>query len=133
MEAPEYLDLDEIDFSDDSYSVTSLKSIPELSRRSDGPAEERPASPGSRQPGADQRRGQEQPAAHLGLSGSRRLSAAPHLSDGGGRPQRAQQPAAHPRRPGGQGVCVCVCVCVCLCVCVCVCTSLKSLKESLIK
>uniref|UniRef100_A0A8C2XPL3 Uncharacterized protein n=1 Tax=Cyclopterus lumpus TaxID=8103 RepID=A0A8C2XPL3_CYCLU len=35
MEAPEYLDLDEIDFSDDSYSVTSLKSIPELSRRSD--------------------------------------------------------------------------------------------------
>uniref|UniRef100_A0A3Q4MTR4 Synuclein, alpha interacting protein n=1 Tax=Neolamprologus brichardi TaxID=32507 RepID=A0A3Q4MTR4_NEOBR len=41
MEAPEYLDLDEIDFSDDSYSVTSLKSIPELSRRSDGQAEER--------------------------------------------------------------------------------------------
>uniref|UniRef100_A0A087X3Y6 Synuclein, alpha interacting protein n=1 Tax=Poecilia formosa TaxID=48698 RepID=A0A087X3Y6_POEFO len=44
MEAPEYLDLDEIDFSDDSvYSVTSLKNIPELSRRSDGPAEDRPA------------------------------------------------------------------------------------------
>ncbi|XP_034548812.1 synphilin-1 [Notolabrus celidotus] len=44
MEAPEYLDLDEIDFSDDTaYSVTSLKSIPELSRRSDGQAEERPA------------------------------------------------------------------------------------------
>ncbi|XP_042337733.1 synphilin-1-like [Plectropomus leopardus] len=44
MEAPEYLDLDEIDFSDDSvYSVTSLKSIPELSRRSDGQAEERAA------------------------------------------------------------------------------------------
>ncbi|XP_041642470.1 synphilin-1 isoform X2 [Cheilinus undulatus] len=44
MEAPEYLDLDEIDFSDDSvYSVTSLKSIPELSRRNDGPTEERPA------------------------------------------------------------------------------------------
>lgn len=44
MEAPEYLDLDEIDFSDDSvYSVTSLKNIPDLSRRSDGPAEERPA------------------------------------------------------------------------------------------
>ncbi|XP_008417715.1 synphilin-1 [Poecilia reticulata] len=44
MEAPEYLDLDEIDFSDDSvYSVSSLKNIPELSRRSDGPAEERPA------------------------------------------------------------------------------------------
>ncbi|XP_037834975.1 synphilin-1 [Kryptolebias marmoratus] len=44
MEAPEYLDLDEIDFSDDPvYSVTSLKNIPELSRRSDGPAEERPA------------------------------------------------------------------------------------------
>uniref|UniRef100_A0A3Q3E3V8 Uncharacterized protein n=1 Tax=Labrus bergylta TaxID=56723 RepID=A0A3Q3E3V8_9LABR len=46
MEAPEYLDLDEIDFSDDSYSVTSLKSIPELSRRSDGQAEERPGSYG---------------------------------------------------------------------------------------
>ncbi|KAM6930483.1 synphilin-1 [Xenentodon cancila] len=46
MEAPEYLDLDEIDFSDDSvYSVTSLKSFPELSRRSDGQAEER-AAPG---------------------------------------------------------------------------------------
>ncbi|XP_053726661.1 synphilin-1 [Synchiropus splendidus] len=44
MEAPEYLDLDEIDFSDDSvYPVTSLKNIPELSRRSDAPAEERPA------------------------------------------------------------------------------------------
>ncbi|XP_029943663.1 synphilin-1-like [Salarias fasciatus] len=44
MEAPEYLDLDEIDFSDDSvYCVSSLKSIPELSRRSDGPAEDRPA------------------------------------------------------------------------------------------
>ncbi|KAF7653069.1 hypothetical protein LDENG_00087650 [Lucifuga dentata] len=44
MEAPEYLDLDEIDFSDDSaYSVTSLKSIPELSRRSDGQGDERPA------------------------------------------------------------------------------------------
>ncbi|KAK5617268.1 hypothetical protein CRENBAI_009008 [Crenichthys baileyi] len=44
MEAPEYLDLDEIDFSEDSvYSVTSLKNIPELSRRRDGPAEERPA------------------------------------------------------------------------------------------
>ncbi|AWP07725.1 putative synphilin-1-like [Scophthalmus maximus] len=44
MEAPEYLDLDEIDFSDDSvYSVTSRPHIPELSRRSDGPAEERPA------------------------------------------------------------------------------------------
>ncbi|KAM9858710.1 synphilin-1 [Aulostomus maculatus] len=44
MEAPEYLDLDEIDFSDDSvYSVTSLKSIPELSRRSDGPPDDRPA------------------------------------------------------------------------------------------
>ncbi|CAG5917410.1 unnamed protein product [Menidia menidia] len=38
------MDLDEIDFSDDSvYSVTSLKSIPELSRRSDGQPEERPA------------------------------------------------------------------------------------------
>ncbi|CAB1419863.1 unnamed protein product [Pleuronectes platessa] len=44
MEAPEYLDLDEIDFSEDSvFSVTSLKSIPELSRRSDGQADERPA------------------------------------------------------------------------------------------
>lgn len=29
------------------------------------------ASPGGRQPGADQRRGQKQPAAHLGLAGSR--------------------------------------------------------------
>ncbi|KAK7933370.1 hypothetical protein WMY93_004266 [Mugilogobius chulae] len=50
MEAPEYLDLDEIDFSDDSvYSVSSLKNIPELSRRSDG-AEDRtaPAVPWSR-------------------------------------------------------------------------------------
>ncbi|XP_073532989.1 synphilin-1 isoform X3 [Phyllobates terribilis] len=36
MEAPEYLDLDEIDFSDDiSYSITSLKTIPELCRRCD--------------------------------------------------------------------------------------------------
>ncbi|XP_076003650.1 synphilin-1 [Genypterus blacodes] len=44
MEAPEYLDLDEIDFSDDSaYSVTSLKNIPELSRRGDGQGDERPA------------------------------------------------------------------------------------------
>ncbi|XP_072289371.1 synphilin-1 [Eucyclogobius newberryi] len=50
MEAPEYLDLDEIDFSDDSvYSVSTLKSIPELSRRSDG-ADDRaaPAVPWSR-------------------------------------------------------------------------------------
>ncbi|XP_033829103.1 synphilin-1 [Periophthalmus magnuspinnatus] len=50
MEAPEYLDLDEIDFSDDSvYSVSSLKNIPELSRRSDG-AEDRaaPSVPWSR-------------------------------------------------------------------------------------
>uniref|UniRef100_A0A3Q4HPJ8 Synuclein, alpha interacting protein n=1 Tax=Neolamprologus brichardi TaxID=32507 RepID=A0A3Q4HPJ8_NEOBR len=74
MEAPEYLDLDEIDFSDDSYSVTSLKSIPELSRRSDGQAEERQASPGR----------WKQPAPHLGLSGPRRLSAASHIFDGGG-------------------------------------------------
>lgn len=45
MEAPEYLDLDEIDFSDDTvYSVSSLKNIPELSRRSDGPSDnDRPA------------------------------------------------------------------------------------------
>ncbi|XP_013885194.1 synphilin-1 [Austrofundulus limnaeus] len=44
MEAPEYLDLDEIDFSDDPvYSVSSLKNIPELSRRTDGQAEDRPA------------------------------------------------------------------------------------------
>lgn len=42
MEAPEYLDLDEIDFSDDAvYSVSSLKNIPELSRRNDGANEER--------------------------------------------------------------------------------------------
>uniref|UniRef100_A0A3Q2YYF4 Uncharacterized protein n=1 Tax=Hippocampus comes TaxID=109280 RepID=A0A3Q2YYF4_HIPCM len=42
MEVPEYLDLDEIDFSDDAvYSVSSLKNIPELSRRNDAQAEER--------------------------------------------------------------------------------------------
>ncbi|KAG7481482.1 hypothetical protein MATL_G00067040 [Megalops atlanticus] len=42
MDAPEYLDLDEIDFTDDLvYSVTSLKSIPELCRRSDSQSEER--------------------------------------------------------------------------------------------
>ncbi|XP_058395246.1 synphilin-1 isoform X2 [Diceros bicornis minor] len=45
MEAPEYLDLDEIDFSDDiSYSVTSLKTIPELCRRCDSQSEDRPVS-----------------------------------------------------------------------------------------
>ncbi|XP_037114871.1 synphilin-1 isoform X1 [Syngnathus acus] len=45
MEVPEYLDLDEIDFSDDAvYSVSSLKNIPELSRRNDAQAEERAAS-----------------------------------------------------------------------------------------
>ncbi|XP_077377819.1 synphilin-1 [Festucalex cinctus] len=44
MEVPEYLDLDEIDFSDDAvYSVSSLKNIPELSRRSDVQADERAA------------------------------------------------------------------------------------------
>ncbi|XP_061625038.1 synphilin-1 isoform X1 [Phyllopteryx taeniolatus] len=44
MEVPEYLDLDEIDFSDDTvYSVSSLKNIPELSRRNDAQAEERTA------------------------------------------------------------------------------------------
>ncbi|XP_043916683.1 synphilin-1 isoform X2 [Protopterus annectens] len=44
MEAPEYLDLDEIDFTDDiSYSVTSLKSIPELCRRCESQNEERSA------------------------------------------------------------------------------------------
>uniref|UniRef100_A0A4X2L155 Synuclein alpha interacting protein n=1 Tax=Vombatus ursinus TaxID=29139 RepID=A0A4X2L155_VOMUR len=42
MEAPEYLDLDEIDFSDEiSYSVTSLKTIPELCRRCDSQNEDR--------------------------------------------------------------------------------------------
>ncbi|KAL0978927.1 hypothetical protein UPYG_G00177930 [Umbra pygmaea] len=48
MEAPEYLDLDEIDFTDDTvYSVASLKNIPELSRRNDGQGEERQSlSPG---------------------------------------------------------------------------------------
>uniref|UniRef100_A0A8C6SJ72 Uncharacterized protein n=1 Tax=Neogobius melanostomus TaxID=47308 RepID=A0A8C6SJ72_9GOBI len=46
MEAPEYLDLDEIDFSDDTvYSVSSLKNIPELSRRNDGASEDRVGSP----------------------------------------------------------------------------------------
>ncbi|XP_061745371.1 synphilin-1 isoform X2 [Nerophis ophidion] len=44
METPEYLDLDQIDFSDDSvYGVSSLKNIPQLSRRNDAQAEERPA------------------------------------------------------------------------------------------
>ncbi|XP_077457685.1 synphilin-1 [Stigmatopora argus] len=42
MELPEYLDLDEIDFSDDALcSVSSLKNIPELSRRNDAQAEGR--------------------------------------------------------------------------------------------
>ncbi|XP_053157367.1 synphilin-1 isoform X2 [Hemicordylus capensis] len=45
MEVPEYLDLDEIDFSDDiSYSVTSLKTIPELRRKCDTQNEERTVS-----------------------------------------------------------------------------------------
>uniref|UniRef100_A0A8C5PCY4 Synuclein alpha interacting protein n=2 Tax=Leptobrachium leishanense TaxID=445787 RepID=A0A8C5PCY4_9ANUR len=45
MEAPEYLDLDEIDFSDDiSYSITSLKTIPELCRRCDPASEDRSVS-----------------------------------------------------------------------------------------
>ncbi|XP_063151358.1 synphilin-1 isoform X3 [Candoia aspera] len=45
MEAPEYLDLDEIDFSDDiSYSVTSLKTIPELRRKCDSQNEDRTVS-----------------------------------------------------------------------------------------
>uniref|UniRef100_A0A8C3YBM8 Synphilin-1 n=1 Tax=Catagonus wagneri TaxID=51154 RepID=A0A8C3YBM8_9CETA len=48
MEAPEYLDLDEIDFSDDiSYSVTSLKTIPELCRRCDAQSEDRSVSSSS--------------------------------------------------------------------------------------
>ncbi|KAI5272784.1 synphilin-1 isoform X1 [Manis pentadactyla] len=48
MEAPEYLDLDEIDFSDDvSYSVTSLKTIPELCRRCDPQSEDRAVSSSS--------------------------------------------------------------------------------------
>ncbi|XP_066037476.1 synphilin-1 isoform X1 [Chamaea fasciata] len=48
MEAPEYLDLDEIDFSDDiSYSVTSLKTIPELCRRCDAQNEDRSVSSSS--------------------------------------------------------------------------------------
>ncbi|XP_075035288.1 synphilin-1 isoform X2 [Mixophyes fleayi] len=45
MEAPEYLDLDEIDFSDDiAYSITSLKTIPELCRRCDTQNEDRSVS-----------------------------------------------------------------------------------------
>ncbi|OCU02206.1 synphilin-1 isoform X2 [Xenopus laevis] len=45
MEAPEYLDLDEIDFSDDiSYSITSLKTIPELCRRCDPQNDDRSVS-----------------------------------------------------------------------------------------
>ncbi|XP_074238298.1 synphilin-1 isoform X2 [Saimiri boliviensis] len=48
MEAPEYLDLDEIDFSDDiSYSVTSLKTIPELCRRCDTQNDDRSVSSSS--------------------------------------------------------------------------------------
>ncbi|KAM9167535.1 synphilin-1 isoform 2-T2 [Mergus octosetaceus] len=48
MEAPEYLDLDEIDFSDDiSYSITSLKTIPELCRRCDSQNEDRSVSSSS--------------------------------------------------------------------------------------
>ncbi|XP_032532142.1 synphilin-1 isoform X2 [Chiroxiphia lanceolata] len=48
IEAPEYLDLDEIDFSDDiSYSVTSLKTIPELCRRCDSQNEDRSVSSSS--------------------------------------------------------------------------------------
>ncbi|KAL4660877.1 synphilin-1-like [Arapaima gigas] len=46
MDAPEYLDLDEIDFTDDlAYSVTSLKSIPELCRRSDSQSDDRQVPP----------------------------------------------------------------------------------------
>ncbi|XP_077570754.1 synphilin-1-like [Stigmatopora nigra] len=42
MELPEYLDLDEIDFSDDAVcSVSSLKNIPELSRRNEAQGEGR--------------------------------------------------------------------------------------------
>ncbi|KAM8793379.1 synphilin-1-like [Eudromia elegans] len=45
MEDPEYLDLDEIDFSDDIlYSVTSHKTIPELRRRCDSQNEDRSVS-----------------------------------------------------------------------------------------
>uniref|UniRef100_A0A6J0UGK4 Synphilin-1 isoform X2 n=1 Tax=Pogona vitticeps TaxID=103695 RepID=A0A6J0UGK4_9SAUR len=45
MEAPEYLDLDEIDFSDDiSYSVTSHKTIPELRRKCESQNEDRTVS-----------------------------------------------------------------------------------------
>ncbi|XP_028851820.1 synphilin-1 [Denticeps clupeoides] len=40
MDAPEYLDLDEIDFSDDLPQYSS-KNIPELCRRNEGPSEER--------------------------------------------------------------------------------------------
>uniref|UniRef100_A0A5F9C8W8 Synuclein alpha interacting protein n=1 Tax=Oryctolagus cuniculus TaxID=9986 RepID=A0A5F9C8W8_RABIT len=88
MEAPEYLDLDEIDFSDDiSYSVTSLKTIPELCRRCDSQNEDRSATPRRRQPGQDSRREREQPAAHRRLAGPRRVPAAPHLPHGGRRPQ----------------------------------------------
>ncbi|XP_072272140.1 synphilin-1 isoform X2 [Pyxicephalus adspersus] len=48
MEAPEYLDLDEIDFSDDiSYSITSLKTIPELCRRCDAQNEDRSVPSGN--------------------------------------------------------------------------------------
>ncbi|KAM7077866.1 synphilin-1-like isoform 5-T7 [Ciconia maguari] len=48
MEAPEYLDLDEIDFNDDiSYSITSLKTIPELYRRCESQNEDSSVSSSS--------------------------------------------------------------------------------------
>uniref|UniRef100_A0A3Q2XZC9 Synuclein, alpha interacting protein n=1 Tax=Hippocampus comes TaxID=109280 RepID=A0A3Q2XZC9_HIPCM len=117
MEVPEYLDLDEIDFSDDAvYSVSSLKNIPELSRRNDAQAEERAASPGRRQPFADPRRGGQQPPACVGVSGPRRVSPASHVSDGRGRAERAQPDAAHARRPRRQGSSRAAILCFVMCV-----------------
>uniref|UniRef100_A0A8C7C2K9 Synuclein alpha interacting protein n=1 Tax=Neovison vison TaxID=452646 RepID=A0A8C7C2K9_NEOVI len=87
MEAPEYLDLDEIDFSDDiSYSVTSLKTIPELCRRCDSQSEDRSATPRCRQPRQNSRR-KWQSLTCGRVAGTRRMSAAPHLFDGRRLPQ----------------------------------------------
>ncbi|KAI2538584.1 SNCAIP isoform 16 [Pan troglodytes] len=88
MEAPEYLDLDEIDFSDDiSYSVTSLKTIPELCRRCDTQNEDRSATPSCRQSRQNSRRKWKQSITYCGVTGTRRVSTAPHFFDGRRLPQ----------------------------------------------
>uniref|UniRef100_A0A8C3VRQ7 Synuclein alpha interacting protein n=1 Tax=Catagonus wagneri TaxID=51154 RepID=A0A8C3VRQ7_9CETA len=88
MEAPEYLDLDEIDFSDDiSYSVTSLKTIPELCRRCDAQSEDRSAAPSCRQSRQNPRRKRKQSLTRCRVTGTLRMSAAPHFFDGRRLPQ----------------------------------------------